>query len=140
MPLCAPTSSAPGDAQRGSGPRPEGAWFVVLLTLRRPICDSRCSLVMSVAGQLAGLSPATVNGFCHSRHRFMSLGLGIVYACLPQLQLPVILLAILLLLPFASDMPQATAIIRVLREEDTRDSEALRVSQMLNTHHRHTGR
>lgn len=70
----------------------------------------------------------------------MSLGLGIVYTCRPQLQLPVILLAIFLLLPFASDMPQVTAIIRVSWEEDTRDFGALRVSQMLNTHHRHTSR
>lgn len=117
-----------------------GGGGALLLTLRRPICDSRCSLVMGVAGQLAALSPATVNGFCHSRHRFMSMGLGIVYACRPQLQLPVILLAILLLLPFASDTPQATAIKRVLWEEDTRDSGAFRVSQMSNEHHRHTSR
>lgn len=68
------------------------------------------------------------------------MGLGIVYACRPQLQLPVILLAILLLLPFASDTPQATAIKRVLWEEDTRDSGAFRVSQMSNEHHRHTSR
>lgn len=39
----------------------KGIWaVVVLLTLRRPIFDSRCSLVMNVAGQLAGV--LTCNG------------------------------------------------------------------------------
>lgn len=64
---------------------------------------------------LRAVDAKKVDGVCHSRQRFMSVGLGIVYTCCPQLQLPVIMPTMLMFLA-RSILLQGNDLLRIWLE------------------------
>lgn len=75
VPLCAPTSSAPGRCPTW---KQSSSWRGMVCGIAY-IAPAHLRQSMQSDDERGGsASPATVNGFCHSRQRFMSSGLGIV--------------------------------------------------------------